>query len=162
MGRRISLVWTGDEKLRLRITITAWWDKLRGWERAELLLARVEGQLHAADVAAFFDVAADVHDSSRSSWLSLTVAGCGTPSRPNLVTRTPRLSSDTPSCTVCERSGAPDDDGRLHIYVVCQPSCRANAAVVRLEAARLEIAAALEEVQAAVVDALAAGRAPGS
>ena len=48
--RKISLVWTGDEKLRLRITITAWWDKLRAWKLAELLLERLEGQLHADDV----------------------------------------------------------------------------------------------------------------
>ena len=49
MGRRISLVWTGDEKLRLRITITAWWDKLRAWKLAELLLERLEGQPRAVD-----------------------------------------------------------------------------------------------------------------
>ena len=49
MGRRISLVWTGDEKLRLRITITAWWDKLRAWKLAELLLERLEGQPNAVD-----------------------------------------------------------------------------------------------------------------
>ena len=48
--RKITLVWTGDEKLRLRITITAWWDKLRAWKLAELLLERLEGQLHADDV----------------------------------------------------------------------------------------------------------------
>ena len=47
--RKISLVWTGDEKLRLRITITAWWDKLRAWKLAELLLERLEGQPRAVD-----------------------------------------------------------------------------------------------------------------
>ena len=46
------------------------------------------------------------------------------------------------------------DGGRLYIYVVCQPSCRANAAIVRYERARIEIAEALAEVQAALVDAL--------
>ena len=45
------------------------------------------------------------------------------------------------------------EDGRLYVYAVCQPSCRANAAVTRYEAARLEIASALEELQVAVVDA---------
>ena len=48
--RKITLVWTGDEKLRLRITITAWWDKLRAWKLAELLLERLEGQPRAVDV----------------------------------------------------------------------------------------------------------------
>ena len=47
--RKITLVWTGDEKLRLRITITAWWDKLRAWKLAELLLERLEGQPNAVD-----------------------------------------------------------------------------------------------------------------
>ena len=47
--RKISLVWTGDEKLRLRITITAWWDKLRAWKLAELLLERLEGQPRRVD-----------------------------------------------------------------------------------------------------------------
>ena len=48
--RKITLVWTGDEKLRLRITITAWWDKLRAWKLAELLLERLEGQPRRVDV----------------------------------------------------------------------------------------------------------------
>ena len=47
--RKITLVWTGDEKLRLRITITAWWDKLRAWKLAELLLERLEGQPRRVD-----------------------------------------------------------------------------------------------------------------
>ena len=47
--RKITLVWAGDEKLRLRITITAWWDKLRAWKLAELLLERLEGQPRAVD-----------------------------------------------------------------------------------------------------------------
>ena len=47
--RKITLVWTGDEKLRLRITITAWWDKLRAWKLAELILERLEGQPRAVD-----------------------------------------------------------------------------------------------------------------
>ena len=47
-----------------------------------------------------------------------------------------------------------EDGGRLYIWAVCQPSCRANAAVTRYEAARIEIAAALEELQRAVCDAL--------
>ena len=46
------------------------------------------------------------------------------------------------------------DGGRLYLYCYCRPSCRANAAVTRYERARLEIAAALEELQAAVVAAL--------
>ena len=45
-------------------------------------------------------------------------------------------------------------EGFLYVYYVCQPTCRANAAVIRFEAARREIAAALEELQAAVIDAL--------
>ena len=45
--RKITIVWTGDEKLRLRVTITAWWDKLRTWKLAELLLERLEGQPRA-------------------------------------------------------------------------------------------------------------------
>ena len=49
MGR-ITLVWTGDERLRLRFTIPPGWDKLRAWKLAELLLERLEGQLHADDV----------------------------------------------------------------------------------------------------------------
>ena len=48
--RKITLVWTGDEKLRLQITITAWWDKLRAWKLAELILERLEGQPRAVDV----------------------------------------------------------------------------------------------------------------
>ena len=48
--RKITLVWTGDEKLRLRITITAWWDKLRAWKLAELLLERLEGPRAVDDV----------------------------------------------------------------------------------------------------------------
>ena len=50
MGRRISLVWTGDEKLRLRFTIPPGWDKLRAWKLAELLLERLEGQPRRVDV----------------------------------------------------------------------------------------------------------------
>ena len=49
VGRRISLVWTGDETLRLRLTITPWWEKLRAWKLAELLLERLEGQPNAVD-----------------------------------------------------------------------------------------------------------------
>ena len=45
-------------------------------------------------------------------------------------------------------------EGFLYAYYICQPTCRANAAVARFEAARREIAAALEELQAAVLDAL--------
>ena len=45
-------------------------------------------------------------------------------------------------------------EGFLHAYYICQPTCRANAAVARFEAARREIAAALEELQAVVLDAL--------
>ena len=48
--RKITIVWTGDEKLRLRFTIPAGWDELRAWKLAELLLERLEGQLHADDV----------------------------------------------------------------------------------------------------------------
>ena len=46
MGR-ITLVWTGDERLRLRFTIPPGWDKLRAWKLAELLLERLEGQPRA-------------------------------------------------------------------------------------------------------------------
>ena len=49
MGRRITLVWTGDEKLRLRFTIPAGWDELRSWKLAELILERLEGQPRAVD-----------------------------------------------------------------------------------------------------------------
>ena len=52
MGRRITLVWTGDEitrKLRLRFTIPGW-EELRAWKLAELLLERLEGQPNAVDV----------------------------------------------------------------------------------------------------------------
>ena len=48
--RKITLVWTGDEKLRLRFTIPAGWDELRAWKLAELLLERLEGQPRAVDV----------------------------------------------------------------------------------------------------------------
>ena len=47
--RKITLVWTGDEKLRLRFTIPAGWDELRAWKLAELLLERLEGQPRAVD-----------------------------------------------------------------------------------------------------------------
>ena len=47
------------------------------------------------------------------------------------------------------------DGGRLFWYCACAPSCRANRAIHRYEAARLEIARALEELQAAVLEALA-------
>ena len=48
--RKITLVWTGDEKLRLRFTIPAGWDELRAWKLAELLLERLgEGQPNAVD-----------------------------------------------------------------------------------------------------------------
>ena len=49
VGRRISLVWTGDETLRLRFTIPAGWDKLRAWKLAELLLERLEGEQGAVE-----------------------------------------------------------------------------------------------------------------
>ena len=49
MGR-ITLVWTGDERLRLRFTIPPGWDKLRAWKLAELLLERLEGQPRRVDV----------------------------------------------------------------------------------------------------------------
>ena len=49
MGRRISLVWTGDERLRLRLTIPPGWDKVQAWKLAELLLERLEGQPRAVD-----------------------------------------------------------------------------------------------------------------
>ena len=49
---------------------------------------------------------------------------------------------------------ADQDGGVLYLYAVCQPSCRANAAVARYEAARVEIAASLLELQNAVVEAL--------
>ena len=42
--RKITLVWTGDEKLRLRFTIPPGWDELRAWKLAEFLLERLEGQ----------------------------------------------------------------------------------------------------------------------
>ncbi|CAH0365789.1 unnamed protein product [Pelagomonas calceolata] len=47
--RKITIVWTGDEKLRLRFTIPAGWDELRAWKLAELLLERLEGQPRAVD-----------------------------------------------------------------------------------------------------------------
>ena len=46
------------------------------------------------------------------------------------------------------------DGGHLYLYCVCQPSCRANAAIERYDTARREIAAALEELQQAVIEAL--------
>ena len=49
MGRRISLVWTGDERLRLRFTIPPGWEELQAWKLAELLLGRLEGQPNAVD-----------------------------------------------------------------------------------------------------------------
>ena len=62
MGRRISLVWTGDETLRLRFTIPAGWEKMRAWKLGELLLERLEGQPRAVgrrhDVAAGWGAAA--------------------------------------------------------------------------------------------------------
>ena len=54
-----------------------------------------------------------------------------------------------------QTGGQPAESGYLYVYAVCQPSCRANAAVARYEAARLEIEASLRELQAAVVEALA-------
>ena len=48
--RKITLVWTGDERLRLRFTIPAGWEELRAWKLAELLLERLEGQANAVDV----------------------------------------------------------------------------------------------------------------
>ena len=45
--RKITLVWTGDERLRLRFTIPARWEDLRAWKLAELLLERLEGQPNA-------------------------------------------------------------------------------------------------------------------
>ena len=45
--RKITLVWTGDERLRLRFTIPPGWDELRAWKLAELLLERLEGQPRA-------------------------------------------------------------------------------------------------------------------
>ena len=48
--RKITIVWTGDEKLRLRFTIPPGWEEERAWKLAELLLERLEGQLHADDV----------------------------------------------------------------------------------------------------------------
>ena len=51
--------------------------------------------------------------------------------------------------------GQPADDGLLYFYCVCQPTCRANAAVARYEAARIDVGVALEQLQAAVIDALA-------
>ena len=47
-----------------------------------------------------------------------------------------------------------DNEGFLYVYFVCQPSCRANAAIVRYERAREEIAESLQELQNAVIDAL--------
>ena len=48
--RKITLVWTGDERLRLRFTIPPGWEELRAWKLAELLLERLEGQPRADDV----------------------------------------------------------------------------------------------------------------
>ena len=47
--RKITLVWTGDEKLRLRFTIPLGWEELRAWKLAELLLERLEGQPRRVD-----------------------------------------------------------------------------------------------------------------
>ena len=46
--RKITIVWTGDEKLRLRFTIPAGWDEL-SLEACRVARERLEGQPRAVD-----------------------------------------------------------------------------------------------------------------
>ena len=50
-------------------------------------------------------------------------------------------------------AGFVSDSGPLYVYVKCQPSCKVNAAVARVEEARRELTEALLVLQSALVEA---------